>query len=149
MGVAGGLGAVLAVAAGSMTAPIVIDSATVPLETWDTPARGTICWQTLLSAGITQSNSLVCGVATLEKGDNFALHHHAEPEVYFGVEGETIVTVDGKACPLSPGVAIFIPANAVHGIAAVTNLVRFFYVFAADSFNDIDYHFVKDPTHTN
>lgn len=123
---------------------VVVDSAEVALDSWPDRAKGTICWQTLSSAGITQTNSLVCGVATLEPGDNFALHSHAEPEVYFGVEGETTVSVDGKACRLAPGVAIFIPSNAVHGIAVVSQKVKFFYVFAADAFDDITYQFT-DP----
>lgn len=125
---------------------VVIDSADVPTETWDNPARGSICWQTLISAGVTQTNSLVCGLATLNVGVDFAPHHHPEPEVYFGVEGETDVIVDGKPCRLAPGVTIFIPSNAVHGIAAVTQKVRYFYVFAADAFGDIDYRFISDPT---
>ena len=125
---------------------VVVNSADIAMETWDNPARGSICWQTLLSAGITQTNSLVCGIATLEEGDDFALHHHAEPEVYFGLEGETTVMVDGKPCHLAPGVAIFIPSNAVHGIAKATSRMRFFYVFAADSFEDIAYSFAdKSP----
>ena len=124
---------------------VVIDSADIPLATWDNPAKGSICWQTLFSAGVTQTNSLVCGIASLATGDTFALHHHPEPEVYFGVEGETTVTVDGKPCHLAPGVAIFIPSNAVHGIAEALGRVRFFYVFAADQFDDIKYTFQDIP----
>ena len=128
---------------------VVVATDNLPKERWGNPARGSICWQTLLSAGLTQSNSLVCGVATLEIGDDFALHRHEEPEVYFGVEGEAEVMVDGKTCQLSPGVAIFIPANAIHGINAVTTRVRYFYVFAADCFDDINYHFVTDAARVN
>ncbi len=119
----------------------MVDSADVAAETWDNPAHGSISWQTLISAGITQTDSIVCGVATLEAGDDFALHHHAEPEVYFGVEGTATVMIDGTPCPLAPGVAIYVPSNAVHGIAAVKARVRFFYVFAADSFDSINYSF--------
>ena len=129
--------------------PVVIDSADVPLQTWDTPARGTICWQTLLSAGLTQTNSLVCGIATLEIGDDFARHHHAEPEVYFGIEGSGTVMVGDVPCALAPGVAIFIPSHAVHGIDAVTTRLRYFYVFAADAFDQIDYRFVADTARAN
>lgn len=126
-----------------MRPPAVLrDTADVPAEGWDSPSRGSICWQTLFSAGVTQTESLVCGVATLEPGDTFALHHHAEPEVYFGVEGEAEVMVDGRPCRLAPGVALFIPSNARHGIADVTQRLRFFYVFAADRFEDIAYSFV-------
>lgn len=120
---------------------VVIDSADVPKEAWDNPVRGSINWQTLISKGVTQSDSLVCGLATLDVGDDFTLHHHAEPEIYFGLEGEATVMVDGKPCPIAPGVAIFIPSDAVHGIAPVAGRVRFFYVFATDSFDDIAYTF--------
>lgn len=123
------------------TPAVVVDGSQMPSESWGDKKRGSICWQTLFSAGVTPTNSMVCGIATLNPGDDFALHHHAEPEVYFGVDGEADVSVDGVACRLAPGVAIFIPSNAVHGIAAVTTHVRFFYAFAADAFGDIDYHF--------
>ena len=144
MVVAGGPAAVPAGrGADPMRPPAVLrDLADLQLEGWDTPGRGSICWQTLFTAGVTQTNSLVCGVATLEPGDDFALHSHHEPEVYFGVEGETTVMVDGTPCRLAPGAAIFIPSNAVHGIASVSERVRFFYVFAADRFEDITYTFV-------
>ena len=127
------------------TGAVVINSANVSKATWENPRCGSISWQTLLSSDITPTNSLVCGVATLEAGDDFALHHHPEPEVYFGLEGTTTVMVDGKPCFLAPGVAVFIPANAVHGIAAVGGLVRFFYAFAADTFDDIVYTFPDIP----
>lgn len=127
------------------TSAVVVNSADIAKENWADPARGMISWQTLLSAGVTQTNSLVCGLATLEAGDAFALHQHAEPEVYFGVEGETTVLVDGKSCRLAPGVTIFIPSRAVHGIARASERVRFFYVFAADSFDDIHYTFQEVP----
>lgn len=128
---------------------IVRQTEHLPKEYWHDPGRGSICWQTLISAEITPTNSLVCGVATLEIGDDFALHHHAEPEVYFGIEGEAAVSVDGEACHLAPGVAIYIPANAVHGIAAVAMKLRYFYVFAADSFDTIDYRFATEDTRPN
>lgn len=53
--------------------------------------------------------------------------------------------VDGKPCRLAPGVTIFIPSGAVHGIAAVDARVRYFYVFAADRFEDIHYTFAGEP----
>ncbi|MES2667617.1 MAG: cupin domain-containing protein [Pseudomonadota bacterium] len=130
-------------------AAVVRDLADIETEGWDTPARGSICWQTLFSAGVTATDSMVCGVATLNAGEDFALHHHPEPEVYFGVEGETTVMVDGKPCRLAPGVAIFIPSGAVHGIAPVAQRVRFFYVFAAARFEDIAYTFAPPGTVLN
>ena len=74
-------------------------------------------------------------------GQFFAFHHHAEPEVYFGLEGTGIVLIDGTPHELKPGVALFIPGNAVHGIPMAIEPLRFFYTFATDSFDTITYHF--------
>ena len=108
---------------------------------WDDPARGTIRWHTLLSKGLTPSKDLVCGVAELAVGDTFASHCHAQSEVYFGLEGVGIVMIDGEPFSLCPGAALFIPPDALHGIPTVTEALRYFYVFAADSFDDIAYRF--------
>ncbi|MDO8882322.1 MAG: cupin domain-containing protein [Pseudotabrizicola sp.] len=111
------------------------------METWADPAHGSVRWQSLFSAGITPTDSLTCGVAHVAAGDTFTLHSHPQAEVYFGLSGSGVVMVDGTACPLSPGVALFIPGGAVHGIILATEPMSWFYVFAADSFDEIAYSF--------
>ena len=111
------------------------------METWADPARGSVRWQSLFSGGITPTDSLTCGVAHVAAGDTFALHSHPQAEVYFGLTGSGVVMVDGAACPLSPGVALFIPGGSVHGILRATEAMSWFYVFAADSFEEIAYSF--------
>lgn len=118
-----------------------VDARDVPRVGWDDPARGTITWQTLLSSDATPSSELVCGIAHLRKGDTFTFHHHQQAEVYLGISGHVVVTVNGVDHALGPEVTLFIPPNAVHGIVRATEDVRFFYTFAADSFADITYHF--------
>jgi len=117
------------------------DSATLPLETWDDPSKGTLHWQTLFSGGLTNTDSLTCGIALIHPGEHFALHCHAHAEVYFGLEGTGTVMIDGAPHILSPGVALFIPGNAEHGVPSVTEPLRWFYTFAADSFAEITYRF--------
>lgn len=117
-----------------------VDADDRPIEGWADPARGSIRWQTLMSRGLTDSSELVCGIALLAAGEDFAAHHHAQAEVYFGLDGTGTVMIDGAAHRLAPGTALFIPPHAVHGIPAVTAPLRFFYVFATDSFDDITYH---------
>lgn len=121
--------------------PTRIDAADQPLEGWDDPARGSILWRTLFSADLTPTEAMVCGVAELRPGDDFTFHRHADPEVYLGLEGEVTVEVDGVPQRLAPGVALFIPGHALHGIRPVTTACRFYYVFARDSFAGVSYHF--------
>ena len=124
-----------------MTHPVRIDQANLPDMTWDNAARGTIRWKTLISGDVTASDTLVCGIALMAKGDSFALHSHAQPELYFGLEGEVDVQINGTPHRLKPGVALFIPGDAVHGVLAADQPVRWFYTFAADAFPDIAYTF--------
>ncbi len=121
-----------------------VDAALLPDERWDDPARGTIRYRTLISSPATDTCSIVCGVAIMAAGDTFALHSHAEPEVYFGLEGTGEVMIDGVAHELAPGVALFIPGGAVHGVPLALSPLRWFYTFATDSFDTIRYRFVHE-----
>lgn len=123
------------------TAPARVDADTLQDERWQDQARGTIRFRTLISAPDTPTDSLVCGVAMMATGETFALHSHAHPEVYFGLEGEGEVMIDGQAHRLAPGVALFIPGGAIHGVPLAASPLRWFYTFAADSFADIRYRF--------
>ena len=124
-----------------MPSPARVDASTLPDERWDNPARGTLCFRTLISAPVTDTAAVVCGVAMMAAGDSFALHSHPQPEVYFGLEGEGEVLIDGAAHRLAPGVALYIPGGAVHGVPLAVAALKWFYTFAADRFSDIDYHF--------
>jgi len=118
-----------------------VDAKDRAMETWADPACGSIGWQTLISKGLTDSAGMVCGIGHLATGMDFAAHHHAEAEVYFGLDGVGTVMIDATAHRLAPGVALFIPPHAVHGVPTVSEPLRYFYVFATDSFDDITYHF--------
>lgn len=127
-----------------MTTPASVDATTLTDERWDDPTRGTIRFRTLVSAPSTDSDSIVCGVAMMAAGDTFPLHSHPQPEVYFGLEGEGEVLIDGKPYNLSPGIALYIPGGAVHGLPLAKAPLKWFYTFAADSFSDIDYRFLHE-----
>ncbi len=122
--------------------PLAIALPDQPMQTWDDPARGSLRWQSLFSQGQTDSDSLTCGVAHMDAGDTFALHHHPQSEVYFGLSGAVEVLVNGQPFALTPGVALFIPGGAEHGIMRATEPCSWFYVFAADRFEQIPYSFV-------
>ncbi|MDZ7905025.1 MAG: cupin domain-containing protein [Cypionkella sp.] len=121
--------------------PLRIDQAHVPFDHWQDLSRGSIAFQTLISGDVTPTDSLVCGIAMMRAGDTFALHSHPQAEVYFGLDGTGEVMVDGAPHLLAPGVALFIPGGAVHGVPVARSTLRWFYTFAADSFADIAYAF--------
>jgi quercetin dioxygenase-like cupin family protein len=125
----------------SMTPPVLVDQQDLPEEHWQDTSKGSIRWKTLLSGDVTATNSMVCGIAIMDAGQTFALHSHAEPEVYFGIEGEVDVQINGTTHRLKPGVALFIPGNAVHGVLTADQPVRWFYTFASNAFSDIAYTF--------
>jgi quercetin dioxygenase-like cupin family protein len=104
--------------------------------------RGETEWKTLISAGLTQSESLTLGVARLPPGGALNAHRHEQAEVYLVLDGTGVVTVNGTRRGVGPGVAVFIPGNALHGIEATGEAeLRFTYVFAADAFEDVEYVF--------
>ncbi len=87
---------------------------------------------------------MVCGIALMAPGETFALHSHPQAEVYFGLEGEGMVMIDGKPHRLAPGVALFIPGGVVHGVPEVSAPLKWFYTFATASFDDIQYRFLHE-----
>ena len=126
---------------GIMSTAIRIDQTDLPFEHWDDPARGNVLFKTLICAQRTPSNSLVCGLASMRAGDTFALHSHPQAEVYFGLQGQGDVMIDGQSYSMSPGVALFIPGGAVHGVPIAQGDLQWFYTFAVDRFDQIAYQF--------
>jgi mannose-6-phosphate isomerase-like protein (cupin superfamily) len=118
-----------------------VDTAALPDERWEDQARGSIKFRTLFSAPSTDTSDLVFGVAIMAPGDSFVLHSHPQPEVYFGLEGTGEVVIDGVPHPFGPGVALYIPGGAMHGVPLATGPLKWAYTFAAHSFDEIQYRF--------
>ena len=110
-------------------------------EDWGDPRRGGIRWRMLLSRGLSDTDSLTVGIASLATGEHWVEHRHREPELYFGIAGSFDVLIDGVAHRVTPEAALYIPGDALHAIPAVSEDVRFLYAFAADSFDGIEYVF--------
>ena len=109
-------------------------------ETWPEALvveRGLVSWKTLVNG-----QGLTLGVAHLRPGESLHPHRHEQAEVYYVLEGEGRVTVDGDARSVGPGAAVFIPGDAVHSFVNTgTSDARFAYVLAANSFADVEYRF--------
>ncbi len=127
-------------------APVVVQETAREWETWpdeDVAAdRGLVHWKTLLSADVTNSEALTMGIAKIPPGEALHTHRHLQAEIYLILQGRGLVRIDSKSRPLGEGSAVFIPGNASHSCVntGATDL-RFAYVFAANSFAEIEYFF--------
>ncbi len=124
--------------------PFVVHEHDVALEEWNDPVKGQVSWRTLLSADRTPTSTMTVGVAEVEPGgsDEFHPHRHADPEIYYILEGEGLVEIDGVEHAVRTGSAVFIPGNAWHSsrnTGAAT--LRLLYVFAVNSFHQVEYEF--------
>ncbi|MEM1429412.1 MAG: cupin domain-containing protein [Pseudomonadota bacterium] len=118
-----------------------IDAADRPLEGGENPAFGTVRWRTLVCGDMSPSSGLVLGVAEFGPGGTLELHRHAPAEVYFGLDGAGIVTIEGVAHEIRPGVAVYVPPEAEHGVVASADGLRFAYSFPTARFAEVDYRF--------
>ncbi len=114
-------------------------------ETWseeDIPQKGLVYWKTLISKGVTRSENLTLGVASLPPGGALHEHRHTQDEVYLVLEGSGLVRVGDEELTVGAGSAVFIPGDALHSCENTgTSDLRVAYVFPADSFEDIEYVF--------
>ena len=121
--------------------PVVLHEAECE-EGWSDERNGRVQWRTLISSEITPTDSLTAGVAELGPEDQLKAHRHAQPEMYHVLAGEGVVRIEGTDYPVESGSTVFVPGNAIHGIRnAGRDVLRFFYVFAADSFGEVAYVF--------
>lgn len=121
---------------------VVVHESTSPVEGWDDPVRGTVTWRTLLSGDRTPTSQMTLGVAEIGPGVPLRLHRHAPAEIYYVLSGEGVVVIDGVEHAIRTGTSVFIPGNALHGARSTgREPLRILYVFAADSFSDVEYVF--------
>lgn len=125
----------------ALAVPVLVDVAAQPLEGGVDPAYGTVRWRTLFCGDRTATDSMVVGVAEFDPAGTLLPHRHAPPEVYFGLSGEGVVTIDGVPHRIAPGVGIFVPGYAQHGTVAGPEGLKILYVFPRDRFSDVEYSF--------
>ena len=103
--------------------------------------RGNVSWKELIGDPAAGTD-MVVGVARLMPGEHLALHRHTQPEIYFMLTGQGLVTVDGEVHDVQAGSLVFIPGDAEHGIRNVQAAeLQFLYAFATGDFNAIEYRF--------
>jgi mannose-6-phosphate isomerase-like protein (cupin superfamily) len=128
--------------------PFVIEERDRDWEGWpeaQLALRGGVVWKTLISAGLTPSSALTAGVARVPRGEALPEHRHEQAEVYFVLDGTGVVAIDGLAAEVAAGSTVFIPGNALHSVRSRgPGELRFFYVLAADTFDDVEYVFSSE-----
>lgn len=129
-----------------MSKAYVVHEADLPLESWNDAVRGRVEWRPMFSGDSYPSDALTGGVAYIAPHTALSVHWHKEPEIYFILEGELVVVIDGVEYASRPGSAAFIPGNAVHGVKNLTDKPgKLFYCFAVDRFSEVEYHFPETP----
>ena len=124
--------------------PFLIEEEDCPLEGWDDPTRGTATWKTLISADRTPTDSLTVGTAEVpsDSGIPYRKHRHAHPEVYYILEGEGRVWIDGEEYAVKTGSTLFIPGSSEHAVCNPGKRpLKLLYVFPAGAFDEVEYEF--------
>ena len=123
----------------------IIDESNVEQETWSDAVRGQVSFRTLFGAQC-RTPDFTAGVTDLEPGGWLGHHRHAPAELYYVLEGEGLLTVDGEEHRIAAGAAVYIPGNSEHAIANTGDApLRFFYAFAVGgSFDQIEYRFTEE-----
>lgn len=125
--------------------PVVVAERAVPLEQWSDD-RGQIGFRTLFGDGERPTDTLTAGTAELEPGGWLRHHRHGPAEVYYVLEGEGAVVLDGEERVVGVGDAVFVPGGAEHAVRNTGDgRFRVFYTLAADRFSDVAYHFSDRP----
>ena len=124
-----------------MNRALVVRETEVEPETWSDPVRGDVDFRTLFG-DTTRKSDFTAGVTHLDPGGWLGHHRHGPSELYFVLSGTGVLTVDGQEHTVAPGTAVYIPSRSEHGIHNTgSEPLRFFYAFAVDSFEKVDYEF--------
>lgn len=128
-----------------MAPPIVRRLQDVEWQGWpaeQVAERGRVSWKDLLGSDPAEGADMVMGVARVRPGETLELHRHAQPETYFTLAGRGTVTIGGVAHEVEPGMLLFIPGDAEHGVRNDTaEELQFLYAFAVRDFAEVVYRF--------
>ncbi len=125
-----------------MTDAVVVQDSDVALEGWSDPVRGNVGFRTLFGGPATTTADFTAGVTELEPEGWLGHHRHQPSEIYYLLEGEGIVTIEGAEHAVRAGTAVYIPGDNEHGIRNTgSGRLRFFYAFGVGSFEEIEYRF--------
>jgi len=121
----------------------VVEESTVAVEREEHTG---VSWRTLTSADRTPTRGVTSGVCEIAPGGVLGFHRHPTLELYYFLEGTALLWLNDAEHAVRPGLTVSIPADVPHGIRNTgTSVLKFFYVFPADSYTDIVYTDVERP----
>jgi len=118
-----------------------VDASQTPLEGGTDPMYGTVKWRTLINGSAHSEREFVLGIAEFGPYGTLLPHRHSPAEYYLGLSGNGTVTIDGVPHIIAPGIAVYVPADAEHGVVAGADGLQFAYGFAEPAFETIEYRF--------
>ena len=78
--------------------------------------RDAITSYLVVSAQTCNAENLAITIVEMEPGGFQHLHSHKPEQIYFILEGQGLMTVDGEERPVQAGDCIFFPSFAEHGL---------------------------------
>ncbi len=131
---------------GKTTATVVIRNGDTKVEEVHDDRRGDLSYRILVSAHAGPSSGVVQGIAAFEAGQAEARHHHDIPETAHVLEGAGRLDLGTATHDLGVGDTVYLAPGAPHGWSAGDDGLRVLFTFAADRWDEIDYHFADSAT---
>lgn len=70
----------------------------------------------LLTSMLTGSEYLTTTLVEISSGGMQRIHNHVPEQIYYILEGSSLITVRNETARVEPGDCIFIPSQALHGL---------------------------------
>lgn len=90
-----------------------------------------------------RDNTIVQGIAYVQKGFKAQLHYHQEAEDYYFIYGSGLLFHNGKQDIIHAPRKIHITANDIHAMTPLSDYVVLFYQFGTGPFSTIKYTYLK------
>jgi len=75
-------------------------------------------------------DSMSAGIYVLDAGAEDPQQPHSEDEIYYVIEGQAVLEVDGDQRPVKPGSIVFVAAGVAHRFHSIASKLSALVIFA-------------------
>jgi mannose-6-phosphate isomerase-like protein (cupin superfamily) len=75
-------------------------------------------------------NSMSAGIYVQDAGADDSQQPHTEDEIYYVIEGQAVLEVDGDQRPVKPGSIVFVAAGVAHRFHSIASKLSALVIFA-------------------